>query len=90
MRLRHFPDESAGGHRQSPRCEAKLCISIRLSSPWLEAEANAYHQPEMMGETRNLSETGLAVSVPSPRIGGRYFNVAGCPLHLTLELPTGP
>jgi hypothetical protein len=44
----------------------------------------------MIGETRNLSETGLAVSLSSNHIGDRYFNVIGCMLEVTLDLPDGP
>jgi hypothetical protein len=45
---------------------------------------------EMIGATRNLSEIGLAISVPSNQIDHRYLNVVGCKLDLTLNLPTGP
>src|SRR5437763_3120879 len=85
-----FIDNLGEGRRQAPRCEARLNISLRLSSPWFEAEKGAHQMPEMTGLTQNLSETGLAVSLPSNRIGGRYLNVVGCALHLTLDLPTGP
>ena len=44
----------------------------------------------MIGETRNLSEIGLAVSMPSNHIDHRYLNVVGCRVHLTLDLPVGP
>ena len=45
---------------------------------------------ELIGETSNLSEIGLAVAVPSNRIDHRYLNVVGCCVHLTLDLPAGP
>ena len=83
-------DESVTPQRQSPRCKSKLGVSLRLSSPWLKAEGDATSVDEIRGETRNLSETGLAVSVPSNRIGSRYLNVLGCTFDLTLELPAGP
>jgi hypothetical protein len=88
-RPKHFADDFVKGQRQAPRCQAKLNVSLRLSSPWLEAEDSVSQSPEMRGETRNLSETGLAVSVPSNRLGNRYLNVVGCALDLTLELPAG-
>ena len=37
-----------------------------------------------------MSETGLAVSLTSNHIGDRYFNVVGCTLQITLDLPDGP
>jgi PilZ domain len=43
----------------------------------------------MEGYTRNLSETGLAIVVPSLHFGGRYLNVVGSPLHIQLALPQG-
>ncbi len=85
-----FIDTFSEGHRQAPRCEARLNVSLRLSSPWFEAEKAAHPVPQVTGITRNLSETGLAISLPSNRIGGRYLNIVGSTLHLTLDLPTGP
>ena len=43
----------------------------------------------MVGETMNLSETGLAVNVASGQIGDRYLNVVGRTVRLTIELPAG-
>jgi len=45
---------------------------------------------ELIGETRDLSEIGLAVRVPSNRIHHRYLSVVGGRVHLTLDLPAGP
>lgn len=88
----HFVDDFAGGRRQAPRCEARLKVSLRFSLALLaeEASGSAPLSSEMIGETRNLSEKGLAVSVPSTHIDHHYLNVAGCTLHLTLELPDEP
>jgi hypothetical protein len=55
----------------------------------MEANSNAHESLEIIGETRNLSETGLAVSVASNHIGDRYFSVVGSTLQLTLYLPAG-
>jgi len=87
---KRYVDDSATPQRQSPRCKAKLGVSLRLSSPWLKGEGDVSSTAELRGETRNLSETGLAVSVPTNRIGNRYLNVMGCTLDLILELPSGP
>lgn len=86
-----FVDDFAGGRRQAPRCEARLNVALRFSlSPHEEAsDASAPQSPLMMGETRNLSETGLAISLSSNHIGNRYFNVIGCTLRITLDLPEG-
>jgi len=89
----HFVDDAeAGGRRQSPRCQARLKLSVRFGLSLLEvgADGACAQRPEMGGVTRDLSETGLAVSLATNHIGERYFNVVGCTLQLTLELPDGP
>jgi hypothetical protein len=98
-RRERFVDDFAGGRRQVPRCEARLKVSLRFEpSPTEEnaqeeeaeaAAARTTEQAEIIAETINLSETGLAVSIASNRIGDRYLNVVGCTLQLTLELPAG-
>ncbi len=47
------------------------------------------HQPPLVGYTRNISETGLALFVPSLRFGDHYLNVVGRQLRIMLKLPTG-
>jgi hypothetical protein len=57
-----------------------------------ETRSDKPHTPipaQLAGYTRNLSETGLAVVVPSLSFGGHYLNVVGSPLHIQLELPEG-
>ena len=65
---------------------------MRFGLPLLEVGADDCDPPpgEMRGLTRDLSETGLAVNLSSNHIGERYFNVVGCTLQITLELPDGP
>jgi hypothetical protein len=87
-----FVDDFAGDRRQAPRCEVRRNVSLRfsLSPDEEEAGTSAPRSPLMCGETRNLSETGLAISLSSNHIGSRYFNVIGCTLRLALDLPDGP
>lgn len=87
-----FVDDFAGGRRGAPRCEATLNLSIRFSNSLNRPADNStsLSNGEMYGETCNISETGLAISVASNHIGDRYFNVIGCTLALSLELPDGP
>ncbi|HSP61654.1 MAG TPA: PilZ domain-containing protein [Pyrinomonadaceae bacterium] len=94
---RHFVDDFAGGQRKGPRCEVKLRVSLRFSPSSLNADAIGSGQPspamqssELTGETVNVSETGVAISVSSSHIDHRYLNIVGCKLDLTLNLPTGP
>ena len=93
----HFVDDFPGGQRQAPRREVKLRVSLRFSPSSLRAEAVESSQQssekqssEMIGETRNLSERGLAIGMPSNHLDHRYLNIVGCQLDLTLDLPTGP
>jgi hypothetical protein len=66
---------------------------VRFGPPLLEVDAGDCgdpREPGMGGVSRDLSETGLAVSLSTNHIGDRYFNVVGCTLQITLELPDGP
>jgi len=54
-----------------------------------QEERAAAFPPLLEGYTRSLSETGLALIVPSLYFGGHYLNVVGSTLHIMLELPTG-
>ena len=86
----HFVDDFQGGRRQSPRCAARLYLSLRFGLSLLDGSDTDAPVTELRGETRDLSETGLSVSLPSNHIGEQYFNVVGCTLRVTLELPDGP
>lgn len=86
----HIAGESE--RRSAPRCEAHLeaRLLFSLSLQGTEGHDSATVLPSLLeGYTRNLSETGLALVVPSLHFGGRYLNVVGSTLHVMLELPTG-
>jgi PilZ domain len=79
--------------RAAPRCSAHLEARLLFSLSLRDARAvshDAALPSQLEGHTRNLSETGLAIIVPSLHFGGRYLNVVGSPLHIQLELPEGP
>ncbi len=84
----HFIDDFPEGGRQAPRCKVKLRVSL-CCDPASTAVGNGT-AAELIGETRDLSEIGLAVRVPSNRIDHRYLNVVGSLVHLTLDLPAEP
>jgi hypothetical protein len=86
-----FVDAFPNGNRGAPRCEVRLRISLRFSpsSTGTEGTGSTAEPAEMIGETRNLSEKGLAICVPSNRIDRRYLNVVGGQIDLALQLPTG-
>jgi len=54
-----------------------------------EGTGGTVEPAEMVGESRNLSEKGLAIRVPSNHIERQYLNVVGGQIQLALDLPTG-
>jgi PilZ domain len=88
----HNLHAAAVERRSAPRCEAHLEARLLFSLSLPEKQGRdlrARRGSLLEGYTRNLSETGLALVVPSLHFEGRYFNVVGSPLHLMLMLPTG-
>ena len=83
----HFINDFPEDRRHAPRCKVQLRVSLRCDPA--SAVENGSAAP-LIGETRDLSEIGLAVRVPSNRIDHRYLNVVGSLVHLTLDLPAGP
>lgn len=76
--------------RSAPRCEAHLEARLLFSLSLRGTGERAAAFPSLLeGYTRNLSETGLALIVPSLHFGGQYLNVVGSTLHICLELPGG-
>lgn len=65
----------------------KLRVSLRCDPASAVGNRSA---ALLIGETRDLSEIGLAVRVPSNHSDHRYLNVVGISVQLTLDLPTGP
>ncbi|MFN2491794.1 MAG: PilZ domain-containing protein [Pyrinomonadaceae bacterium] len=88
----HFVDDFPDGQRQAPRRKARLRVSLNFSAPPRSVDGLESGQefPKIIGETRNVSETGVAIIVPSNHLDHRYLNVVGCQLDLTLELPDRP
>jgi hypothetical protein len=83
-----FIDDFPEGRRQAPRCTVKLRVTLRCNP--VSTTVGNTTATELIGETRDLSEIGLAVRVPSNHIDHRYLNVVGSLVHLALDLPAGP
>ena len=84
--------QAATDRRRAPRCDAHLEARLLFSLSLQEAKESACASPKpppLTGYTRNISETGLALFVPSLRFGDRYLNVVGRQLRIMLKLPTG-
>lgn len=87
-RLREF----VGNRRIAPRylthLEAGLALSISL--PFAKPGGEKTGQPlRLAGYTRDISATGLALVVPTIRIGGQYITGENRTLEIILKLPTG-
>lgn len=91
-RHNHSAAAKSAERRSSARCvahlEARLLFSLSLAAT-RRGDSQAQMPRLLEGYTRNLSETGLAIVVPSLHFGGRYLNVVGSPLYIQLELPAG-
>ena len=90
-RLRAYMGNRRRAPRYSAHLEVGLALSVSLPSSKISAE-----QAERMGRslklagyTRDISATGLALIVPSIRIGGQYITGENRALQIMLKLPTG-
>ena len=84
-RLRQF----IGDRRKSPRLlaqrKARLVFSVTM-----QGQDDRSRSMPVEGYTRDISETGLALVVPSLRIGDTYLTDAKCKLRIVLlNLPSG-
>ena len=87
----------SGNRRQVPRhdvqlevrLQAHLLVSITL--PQTQTEIPESLGPgQLIGSTRNVSETGLAIVVPSLRVGTRRITEENCTLNIVLDIyPAG-
>jgi PilZ domain len=84
--------EIVGNRRAAPRylthLEAGLALSISLphSKPGSEKTGPPL---KLAGYTRDISATGLALVVPTIRIGGQYITGENRTLEIILKLPAG-
>lgn len=80
--------KSVADRRKAPRHKAKRQARLLLSISFADGSQNVLPHD---GYTRDLSEIGLSIIVPSLRVGDRYINSKDCELRIILlELPTGP
>lgn len=70
----------------------RYSMSLTLSAALLEEERAAASQqtgPEMSGQLRDISRTGISLLLPSIRFGDRFLLNGHYPLRVMLELPSG-
>lgn len=77
-----------GNRRRAPRYRVRLPFTVTL--PDAPPLVPGSRRPVSVdGHTRDISASGLALIVPTIRIGDRYLT-GHDRLHVALELPTGP
>ena len=79
---------SVSNRRRAPRFDARLSFSVSIVDEKAGRE-NTRPPQTLVGRTRNLSETGFALVVPSLRLGTHKLNDGDSTLRLMLDLPAG-
>ena len=74
--------------RRSAVCAVRLPVGVSMPNEHLNPEGDDYPQP-IMGHTRDLSETGLSLLLPTSQLGDVDISRAGAALRVVLSLPTG-
>jgi hypothetical protein len=71
--------------------EARLLLSVSLAQEGEERAGGAvFGGSKLIGSTCNVSETGLAIILPSLRIGQTLITAEGCVLRIALDIyPAG-
>lgn len=87
-RLREIVADRRNSPRRRAQRQARLLFNVSVLSDG-DRERRTQTIP-LVGFTRDISETGLALIVPSLRVGDRYLVDEGCTLRVVLvDLPTG-
>ncbi|HEX8458657.1 MAG TPA: PilZ domain-containing protein [Pyrinomonadaceae bacterium] len=74
--------------RRQASFAVKLPVGVSVPNERLDPEAEEYPNP-IMGHTRDLSETGLSLLLPTLSLGGEQIDAENFPLRLVLSLPGG-
>jgi PilZ domain len=93
-RLRTLLGNRRGAARREAELEAqvqaRLLLSVSLAPEAQERAADALRPAKLIGGTRNLSETGLAIVLPSIHIGSSLIIEEDCALRIVLDIyPAG-
>jgi len=85
-RLRRF----VGNRRSATRHEVRLACRVSLKERKGSANGATPRRAALLeGHTRDVSETGLGLSMPAIRIGEHYLTGEGSVLLIELDLPEG-
>jgi hypothetical protein len=79
-----------GKHNHARQHELRLPLTLSLQdSRTQRAYAASARAATISGHTRNISDTGLSLILPTIRFGNRYLMDADLILKIELELPRG-
>ena len=87
-RMRSLLVERRKFSRRRAAFAVNLPVGVSVPNEQLDPEAEEYPHP-IMGRTRDLSETGLSLFLPSLRLGREQISAANFPLRIVLSLPDG-
>jgi hypothetical protein len=80
--------ERRGFARRAASLAVSLPVGVSIPNEKLDPEMDEYPNP-VMGRTRDLSETGLSLFLPSLKLGHQQISPSKFPLRLVLSLPDG-
>jgi hypothetical protein len=87
-RLREIVADRRNSPRRMAQRQARLLFNVSVISE--ETGESRTQTIPLVGFTRDISENGLGLVVPSLRVGDRYLIDEGCTLRVVLlDLPTG-
>lgn len=81
-----------GNRRVAPRYATHLEVALILSISFGESKSKSDKESSpvrVAGYTRDISQSGLALIVPTIHIGGQYLTNQSRTLEITIKLPTG-
>ena len=78
--------EIIGHHQHAQRHDLRLPLTISLQESKTQS-GRLNRPPTISGYTRNISNTGLSLVLPSVHFGNRYLMDGGLTLRIQIELP---
>jgi len=88
VRVRGLFIERRGFARRVASFAVSLPVGVSMPNENLDPEMDEYPNP-LLGRTRDLSENGLSLFLPSLKLGHQQISAANFPLRLILSLPDG-
>jgi hypothetical protein len=87
--LREYVNDRRRVLRRGSRYGARLPFIISLLGVEPDSAESRPGAPALVGQTRDLSESGMTLLLPSVRVGGSYLTDGENYLGIQLELPSG-